>query len=116
MVVHPSQKNDGTSSLVSVHWSNHFKGLYNQKKVPLAVMKMADNHLRNVYCRHQLKHGRAIFPYFDCHANNRASDLIQAYDKVKNERAARKLTYIDSETEKKRDASNQALPDMSFRE
>ena len=79
-------------------------------------MKMAYNHIRNVYCHHQLKHGGAIFPYFDCHAKNRASDLIQAHAKVKKARVDRNLTDIDSETKKQRDASNQAVPDMSDRE
>ena len=73
---------------------------------------MADNHLRNVYCHHQLKHGGAILPYSNYHAKNRASDLIQADDKVKKAWVARKLKYIDSETRKKKDTSNQALPDM----
>ena len=40
--------------------------LHNEKKkITLAVMKMADNHLRNVYCHHHLKHGGSNFPYFD---------------------------------------------------
>ena len=59
-------------------------------------MKMAENHLRNVYCNHQLKNEGAIFPYFDYHAKNRASDLIQAEAKVKRARVARKLTDIES--------------------
>ena len=79
-------------------------------------MKMADNHLRNVYWHHQLKHGGAIFPYFDYHAKNKASDLIQADAKVKKARLARNLTDIESETKNNRDASNQALPDMSVSE
>ena len=79
-------------------------------------MKMAENHPRNVYWHHQLKHGGDIFPYFDYHAKNRESDLIQADAKVKRARVARKLTDIDSETKKKRDTSNQALPDMSDHE
>ena len=76
---------------------------------------MADNHLGNLYCRHQLKHGGAIFLYFDYHAKNRASGLIQADTNVKKARVARKLTDIDSETKKKRYTSNQALPNMSVR-
>ena len=35
---------NGASNLLSVHWSSYFKGLYDQKKIPLWVMKMADNH------------------------------------------------------------------------
>ena len=61
-------------------------------------MKMADNHPGNLYCHHQLKHGGAIFSYFDYHAKNKASDLIQADAKVKKARVVRKLTDIDSET------------------
>ena len=113
MVVHPSQKNDGTSSLVSVHWSNYFKGLYDQKNIPLAFMKISDNHLRMVFCHHQQKHDGRIFPYFDYNKNNKTSDLIQAHAKVKKARVARNLIDIDSETKNQRDASNQALPDMS---
>ena len=109
------KNNDRTSNLPSVHWSSHFKGLYDKKKIPLAVTKMADNHLRHVYFHHQLKHGGAIFPYFDYHAKNRASDPIQADANVKKARVARNLTDIDSETKKKRYASNQAVPDMSVR-
>ena len=56
---------DSTSNQISVHWSSHFKGLYDKKKIPLAVMKMADNRLRNVFFHHQLKHGGTSFPYFD---------------------------------------------------
>ena len=59
------KNSDGTSNLLSVHWSSHFKGFYKKKKIPLAAMKMTDNHLRNVYCHHQLKHGGSIFPYFN---------------------------------------------------
>ena len=59
-------------------------------------MKMAGKHVINVYCHHFLKHGRDIFPYFDYHKKNKASDLIQAHTKVKKARVARKLTDIDS--------------------
>ena len=107
---------DSISNLSSVHWSSRFKGLYDKKKIPLAVIKMADNHIRNGYCHHQLKHGGDVFPYFDYHSKNRASDLIQADSNVKKVRVARKLTYIDSETKKKRYTSNQDLPNMSVRE
>ena len=76
-------------------------------------MKMAENHLRNFYFRHHLKHGGSSFPYFDYHAKNRTSDLIQADVNVKKARVARRLTEIDSETKKIKEASNQDLPDMS---
>ena len=72
------KNSDRTSNLLSVHWSSHFKGLYDHKKIPLVVMKMADNHLRSFYFRHQLKHGGDIFPYFYCHKKNRTYDLIKA--------------------------------------
>ena len=70
------KNSDGTSNLLSVHWSSHFKGLYDHKKIPLVVMKIADNHLRSFYFRHQLKHGGDIFPYFYCHKKNRTYDLF----------------------------------------
>ena len=47
---------DGTSNHISVHWSNHFMGLYDTKKIPHLVLKMADNHLRNLYYQHIIKH------------------------------------------------------------
>ena len=78
-------------------------------------MKMADNHLRNVYCHHQLNHGGTSFPYFDYHSKNMAFELIKADANVKKTRVSRKLTEIYPETKKIRDASNKALPDMSVR-
>ena len=113
--IRPKNSN-GTSNLILVHWSSHFKGLYEQKKIPILVMKMADNHLRNAFFHHQQKYGGTIFPYFNYHKKNKASDLIQAHAKVKKVRVARKLTDIDSETKNKRDASNQAVPDIIVRE
>ena len=56
---------NGASNLLSVHWSSYFKGLYDQKQIPHAVMKMANNHLRLVFNYHQLKHDGRILPYFD---------------------------------------------------
>ena len=50
--IHP-KNSDGTSNLLSVHWSSYFKGLYDKKNIPLVVMKMADNRLRMVFCHHQ---------------------------------------------------------------
>ena len=46
----------------------------------------------------------------------KASDLIQENSKVKKAKVARDLQYIDAETKKQRDASNQDVPDMSVRE
>ena len=79
-------------------------------------MKMADNHLKIVYCHYQLKHGGTSFPYFEYNVKNRTSELIKADNNVKKSWVARKLTEIDSETKKIMDASNKALPDMSVRE
>ena len=56
---------DGTSNQISVHWSSHFKGLYDTKEIPHLVLKMTDNHLRNLYCHNILKHGGNNYPYFD---------------------------------------------------
>ena len=36
---------DGTMNQISVNWYNHFKGMYDTKKIPHLVLKMADNHL-----------------------------------------------------------------------
>ena len=107
---------NGASNKISVHWSIHFKVLYYKKKIPLLVMKMADNHLRNVYCHNQLKDGGTSFPYFDYDAKNRTYKLIKADANVKKSRVARKLTEIDSETKKRRDTGSKALPDTSVRE
>ena len=62
--IRPKDSN-GASNLLSVHWSSYFKGLYDQKQIPLGVMKMADNHLRLVFNHHQQKHDGRILPYFD---------------------------------------------------
>ena len=78
-------------------------------------MKMVNNHPRNVYCHHQIKHGGTSFPYFDYNVKNKTSELIKADANV-DKRVARKLIEIDSETKKRRDASNKALPDTSVRE
>ena len=77
-------------------------------------MKMADNHLRLVFNHHQLKHVGRILPYFD-YEKKRVSDLIQENSNVKKARVARDLQYIDAETKKQRDSSNQDVPDMSVR-
>ena len=47
------------------NWSSYFKGLYDQKKIPLGVIKMADNHLQLVFNHHQQKHDGRILPYFN---------------------------------------------------
>ena len=48
-------------------------------------MKMADNHLRNLYFHRQINNGRTIFPYFDYDVKNKTSELIKADDNVKNQ-------------------------------
>ena len=53
---------NGASNLLSVHWSSYFKGLYDQKKIPIGLMKMAENHLRLVFNHHQQKHDGRILP------------------------------------------------------
>ena len=63
-VIRPKDSN-GASKLLSVHWSSYFKILYDQKQIPLGVMKMADNNLLLVFNHHQQKHDRRVFPYFD---------------------------------------------------
>ena len=62
--IRPKDSN-GASNLLSVHWSSYFKGLYDQKQIPLGEIKMADNHLRSVFNHHQLKHDERILLYFD---------------------------------------------------
>ena len=76
-------------------------------------MKIADNHLRDLYCHNQLKHGGTSFPYFDYQSKNSTYELINADANVKKARMARNLKEIYSETKKRRDASNKSLPDMS---
>ena len=62
---------DGTSNELSVHWSSHFKGLYDTKEITLLVLKMVDNHLHNLYFHHILNHGGNNFPYFDYDVKNK---------------------------------------------
>ena len=38
------QNSDGTINQIYVNWSNHFKGLYDIKKIPHLVLKMTYNH------------------------------------------------------------------------
>ena len=56
---------DGMSNELSVYWASHFTGFYDTKEIPILLLKMADNHLRNVCCHHMLKHAGNNFPYFD---------------------------------------------------
>ena len=104
---------DGTSNQMSVLWSNHFKGLYNTKRKPHLILKMVDNHPRNLYCHHIIKHGGNHFPYLDYDKKNQRSDWIKADSSVRKARHARQLTEINSDTKARRDTGNQAEPDMS---
>ena len=79
------------------------------------VLKMDDNHLRNLYCHHMLKHGGNNFPYFDYNVKNKTSELIKADANVKQANVARKLTEIDSKNKIKRYACNKGLTNMSVR-
>ena len=89
---------DGTSNQMSVHWSNNSKGLYYTKKIPHLVLKMADNHLQNLYCHRILKHGGNNPPYLDYDEKNQRSDRIKADASVSKARHARQLTEIKSNT------------------
>ena len=83
---------DGISNQISVRWSNHFKGLYDTNKISHLVLRMADNHLRNLYCHHILKHVGNNFPYFDYYEKNLRSDLVKTYAGVRKARHASQLT------------------------
>ena len=106
----------GRSNQISVHWSSHFKGLYHKKEIPLLVLKMEDNHLRNLFFRNMLKHGGNKFLHFDYYNKNKRSELIKTDTNVKKARVARKLTEIDSDTKKRRNVCDKDLPVMSVRE
>ena len=60
-----------------------------------------------------LKHGGNNFPYFDYEVKNKRSQFIKADANVKKARVARKLAEIDSEANKRRDACNKDLTNMS---
>ena len=44
------------------HWSNHFKGFYNIKKIPHLLLNMADNYLCILYSQHILKYRGNHYP------------------------------------------------------
>ena len=79
---------DGAINHISVHWSGHFKGLYDTKEIPILVMKMAYNHLRKLYFHHMLKHGGNNFPYFDYDVEDTTSELIKEDANIKKSRVA----------------------------
>ena len=99
---------DGTSNKLSVHCSSHFKGLYDTKKIPHLILKMADNHLRNLHCHHIRLHEGNNYPYFDYDIKNQRSDCIKAEANVRKARVERQLTEINYDTKSIRDAGNQA--------
>ena len=55
----------GTSNQIYVHWSNHFKGLYDTNIIPHLVFNMEDNPLHILYSHHILKHEGNYYPYFN---------------------------------------------------
>ena len=99
---------DGTSNQISVHWYNHFKGLYDTKKIRNLLLKMADIHFRNLYFHLIIKHGGDHYPYFDYNKTNQRSDRIKADASVRKENHSRQLTEINSYTNARRDAGNKA--------
>ena len=111
--IYPPLNSYRTSNQIYVNWSNHFKGLYGTRKIPHLALKMVDKHLCNLYSQNILKHGGNHYSYFDYDKNNRRLDWIKADASVRKERHARQLMEINSDTKARRDAANQAEPDMS---
>ena len=103
---------DGSSNKVSMHWDNHFKGLYDTNKIPHLVLKMADNHLCILYSQYLLQNGGNYYPYFNYDENNRRSDWIKSDASVRKERHARQLKEINSDTKARRDVGNKLEPEM----
>ena len=110
------KNSDGTSNVLSIHWANFFMGLHNKGKINHSAMKMADNHLRNMFTHHLAKHDGTIFPYFDFYQKKRVSDVILQNSNIKKARVARDLEDINAETKMLRDSSNKNVPDMSVRQ
>ena len=92
--LHPINS-DGTINQMSMHWSNHFKGLYYTNKIPHLVLNMADKHLWNLYFHHILKYGGNHFPYFDYDQKNQRLDRIKANASIRKARHARNFTDIN---------------------
>ena len=104
---------DGTSNELLVQWASNFKDLYDTNEIPLLVSKMSDNHLRNVYFHHMLKHWGNNLPYFDYDKKNRRLDRIKNNTNVRKSGVARHLTVINLNSKAIRYSGNQARPDMS---
>ena len=51
-----SHNSDGTSNTISVHWSNHFQGLYDTNKITHGTLNKVDNHIRVLFFHHIIKH------------------------------------------------------------
>ena len=107
------RNSERTSNHISVHWYNNFKGLYDNRKIPHLLLKMADNQLHILYSHPILKHGRNHYPLFDYDENNWRSNRIKAYASVREKRHARQLAEINSDTKARRDAGNKSETDMS---
>ena len=48
-----------------MQWFNHFKVIYDTKKITHGTLKMVDNHLLILCSHHILKHGGNHYLYFD---------------------------------------------------
>ena len=99
---------DGMSNELSVYWASHFTGFYDTKEIPILLLKMADNHLRNLHCHHIRLHEGNNYPYFDYDIKNQRSDFIKADANVRKSKVERQLIEINSDTKSIRDAGNQA--------
>ena len=67
---HSVQKRD----MMTCHWENSFKGLYDEKKIDYATLKMADNNLRIFFTQLMLKHDAKAFFYFKYEKKKYVSD------------------------------------------
>ena len=104
---HRPHISDNTSDLLSYHWSNHFRGIYNKNDIDNGTMKMADNHIQNVYSCHIPKHGGKAFPYLDCSKNKFVSDQIHLVSNTKRKQNAVYLKRIVSRKKAMKEAKNQ---------
>ena len=77
-----------------VHWANHFKGLYDKKKIKNGTLKMAYNHPQDLYSHHILKYGGCEFPYFDYEENIFRSYWIKLVNITKKKDNAVELNRI----------------------
>ena len=68
---------------MTCHWENSFKGLYDEKKIDYATLKMADNNLRIFFTQLMLKHDSKAFFYFKYEKKKYVSDQIRAVSNTK---------------------------------